>query len=336
MSKFHIDMYYPFLRAKRNELKALREFSSEGKEKFFVTPILEPVKQVEQEAKEKVPQNPLVVAIRELIANKMKFALVLNPMDGAYKHDTVSFDPFNGELGESLSDTDAWISAFDYKFGAHATISSCMTANDLKDVMIIFRNGISADDVYARELIHDDRVSYIVCSFTDNMSRGLRHDIMSSGKHIISLKDCFPKKANNGEYVGCVDESFSDEVFFYREDGLQGFSDYTTLPSEYIDGGITPKTLVIHFTYKKNDEEINVHHFVSDSNQFNTDIKGKFHEAAVKVAPFYRQNNYPITAPVQETIDRSSGMDGYPGLGYIKKLSIKNHLLLMQSIIKNL
>ena len=38
-------MYYPYLRAKQYELKALREFSVEHKEQNSIVPILEPVKQ---------------------------------------------------------------------------------------------------------------------------------------------------------------------------------------------------------------------------------------------------------------------------------------------------
>ena len=38
-------MYYPYLRAKQYELKALREFSIEHKGQNSIVPILEPVKQ---------------------------------------------------------------------------------------------------------------------------------------------------------------------------------------------------------------------------------------------------------------------------------------------------
>lgn len=73
-------MYYPYLRAKQFELKALREFSEEHSGSNIV-PILEPVK------KQSVA---LERAVGDMMENKMQFALVLNPTDGDFKHDTVS------------------------------------------------------------------------------------------------------------------------------------------------------------------------------------------------------------------------------------------------------
>ena len=69
-------MYYPYLRAKQYELKALREFSLEHQKQNFIVPILEPVKQ---------QPNALNLAIDEMLTNGLKFALILNPKDGVVK-----------------------------------------------------------------------------------------------------------------------------------------------------------------------------------------------------------------------------------------------------------
>ena len=68
-------MYYPYLRAKQYELKALREFSAEYQEQNSIVPILEPVKQ---------QPNTLNLAIDEMLTNGLKFALILNPKDGTF------------------------------------------------------------------------------------------------------------------------------------------------------------------------------------------------------------------------------------------------------------
>ena len=40
-----------------------------------------------------------------------------------------------------------------------------------------------------------------------------------------------------------------------------------------------------------------------------------------------------ITSPaVKELIEKASDSEGYPGLGYLKKLSVKNHLQLILSL----
>ena len=91
-----------------------------------------------------------------------------------------------------------------------------------------------------------------------------------------------------------------------------------------------PYALAIHLTYRKNEEQLYIHHFVSDSNQTNNDIRGKFREAAIKVEPFYTDKIK--TEAVKEIIEKANSSDGYPGLGYLKKLSVKNHLELILSL----
>ena len=66
-------VYYPYLRAKQYELKALKEFSSENKGQAAILPIIEPVKR---------ENSVLSLAIKEMQGNALKFALILNPSDG--------------------------------------------------------------------------------------------------------------------------------------------------------------------------------------------------------------------------------------------------------------
>ena len=127
------------------------------------------------------------------------------------------------------------------------------------------------------------------------------------------------------------DESFSETPFYYEEDGFYGFSDYTALPSEYVEGGMLPYAIAIHLTYQKSSDQVFIHHFVSDTNWSQSDPKKKFKEAATKVATFFADK--PHTSAVEDLIDRVNDSDGYPGLGYLKKLSISNHLELMNRIL---
>lgn len=76
-------MYYPYLRAKLYELKALKEFSKEHEGQNSIVPIIEPVKQ---------QPDMLNSTIDEMLTNGLRFALILNPTDGDFKHPTVTFD----------------------------------------------------------------------------------------------------------------------------------------------------------------------------------------------------------------------------------------------------
>lgn len=313
-------MYYPYLRAKQFELKALREFSYEHAKQDKIIPILEPVKQ---------QTSALSLAIDELISNGLKFALILNPLDGDFKHLTVNFDLW--KIKENLTQ-DNWIPALLFSRNEEEQIYlDIIRENSFEDVMIIFRNGIDIDDEVAWNIINNENVRYIVNAFGVSPSRRLRNKLKETGKQIIRLDDCFKSRLRNADYALDIDEFFSEEPFFYDEDDFfVGYSDYTPLPSDYVEGGMLPYALVIHLTYRKNEDQLYVHHFVSDSNETNSDVRRKFREAAQKVEPFFRDK--PRTTAIEEIIVKANDPDGYPGLGYIKKLSIKNHLDLIFSI----
>ncbi len=317
-------MYYPYLRAKQYELKALREFSEEYVGNSCVIPILEPVKQ---------QLNGLTLAMADMEKNNLQFALILNPMAGDFKHQTIRFDMLTKENRLDIPKGN-WIPAFLYTKREFSHIKAIMDVNEINNAMIIFRTCMELDDNEAWSLIKEGNVSYVVNNFGTTISRRLRRELKDTGCNLIRLDDCFNSKNRNADYAQETDELFTEEPFFYRtEENLDGFSDYTTLPAEYIEGGMMPYALAIHLTYQKNDEQLYVHHFVSDSNNSPTDIRGKFMEAAAKILPFYDSNDLPRTDSVEEIIQKCKEQDGYPGLGYLKKLSVKNHLELIQKIL---
>lgn len=318
-------MYYPLLRTKQYELKALREFSAENNNCSSIIPILEPVKQ---------DPNALNIAINEIQSNGMKFALILNPQLGDFKHKTVKFNLL--EQNQTLIEhKDNWIPAFMYSKHNSEDILSVINTYKLNNAMLIFKTCMDIDDKVAWDIINNGAIRYVVNSFGTTVSRRLRSKLKNTGKQVIRLDDCFKAKIRNADYADEVDELFTEEPFFYKdEDNFDGYSDYTTLSSQYIEGGIMPYTLAIHLSYKKNEEQLYIHHFLSDSNENNSDIRGKFKEAAKKIKPFYAEKGIDITKAVQDIIDRVNNPDGYPGLGYLKKLSIKNHLELILSLNK--
>lgn len=314
-------MYYPYLRAKQYELKALKEFSEEHAGQTSITPILEPVKQ---------QPSALNLAIDGMLNNGLKFALILNPKDGDFKHPTVHFDALD-KSEKLMSNRVGWIPAFLYSRRGAEEIVSMINRYQLEEVMIVFRTCMDVEDETAWSIINNPSVGYVVNSFGSNISRRLRSQLQQTDRKIIRLDDCFKSKVRNADYLLEVDELFSEEPFFYTVEGnFDGYSDYTTLPSDYIEGGMLPYAIAIHLTYRKNEEQLYVHHFVSDSNDSNEDIRGKFKEAAVKIAPFYEKKR--MTKAVKELIDKANDSEGYPGLGYLKKLSVKNHLELILSL----
>lgn len=314
-------MYYPYLRGKQFELLALREFSSEFKNNHTIVPIIEPVKK---------QVNGLNAAALSMIENGMKFAVILNPSDGDYRHTGIDNDILMS-LTALTDDRDNWIPAYIYKHNGR-TLLDHAKQNNLSNLMIIFPSGADVNDEVLMEFLSKDEVAFVVSGNLSN-NRSARGRLLRLGKALISLEDRFNERPRNADYANEVDEIFSEDFAYYKNDGLAGFADYTPMAKDFIEGGMLPYAIAIHLTYQKSDDQIFVHHFVSDNNFDQSNIRGKFHEAAVKIAPFF--NNYGLyhTSAVYELIRRAESDDGYPGLGYIKKLSVKNHLELITHIL---
>ena len=314
-------MYYPYLRGKQFELLALREFSREFENNHTIVPIIEPVKK---------QVNGLNAAALSMIENGMKFAVILNPSDGDYGHTGIDNDILMS-LTALTGDRDNWIPAYIYKHNGR-TLLDHAKQNNLSNLMIIFPSGADVNDEVLMEFLSKDEVAFVVSGNLSN-NRSARGRLLRLGKALISLEDRFNERPRNADYANEVDEIFSEDFAYYKNDGLAGFADYTPMAKDFIEGGMLPYAIAIHLTYQKSDDQIFVHHFVSDNNFDQSNIRGKFHEAAVKIAPFFNNNGLYHTSAVDELIRRAESDDGYPGLGYIKKLSVKNHLELITHIL---
>ena len=314
-------MYYPYLRGKQFELLALREFSREFENNHTIVPIIEPVKK---------QVNGLNAAALSMIENGMKFAVILNPSDGDYRHTGIDNDILMS-LTALTDDRDNWIPAYIYKHNGR-TLLDHAKQNNLSNLMIIFPSGADVNDEVLMEFLSKDEVAFVVSGNLSN-NRSARGRLLRLGKALISLEDRFNERPRNADYANEVDEIFSEDFAYYKNDGLAGFADYTPMAKDFIEGGMLPYAIAVHLTYQKSDDQIFVHHFVSDNNFDQSNIRGKFHEAAVKIAPFFNNNGLYHTSAVDELIRRAESDDGYPGLGYIKKLSVKNHLELITHIL---
>lgn len=314
-------MYYPYLRGKQFELKALRDFSSENKNEDKILPIIEPVNQ---------SINALSLAIDQLKSNGVIFSIIVNPNDGDFRHKTVSFDILKSK--PDLADAKGvWIPAYLYQ-GQPLELDGEITTSPWEEVILVFKTCADIYNPDVATLISNAKVKIVVNNFGKTVSRRVKKAIKDAGKSLVCFEDCFVNRKRNADYQSAEDEPFSEMFYYWKEEGFDGFGDYTSLPSEYTEGGMLPYALAIHLTYLKSEDQIYVHHFVSDSNFDQSNIKGKFYEAASKIEPFFDGRFHTVS--VDELISKAKDSDGYPGLGYLKKLSVKNHLELIKHIVK--
>jgi len=309
-------MYYPYLRGRQFELIALREYALQRGDNNNIIPIIEPVKNT---------FNSMKLALPKLIEGDVKFALILNPQVGEINNTQEITDT----LHEELADLSKWIPAYIVSNNYNA-IASEITESIYTDVLLICSGETDSSDVDFDNLVSLPSVKYIVSTENKTLKRKLK----DSGKELIRLDDNFKAQKRNSDYLLITEEKFSEKHLFYIEDGYSGFSDYTVLVSVYLEGGMPPYEVAIHLTFQKDNNEIWIRHFTSNTNNGRSNIQGKFAQAAEKAVTFLNAKNIHnfATGELRDYYDRGS----YPGLGMMKKISIKNHLELMNDVLKSM
>lgn len=165
-------------------------------------------------------------------------------------------------------------------------------------------------------------------------NRSLKRYIFRLNKQFIRLDDPFERQMRNSDFLSIKSHLYSEEHIHFNTEGFSGFSHYTTLPSEFIDGGSMPRAVAIHLTYLNEQNQIWIRHFTSTTNDSIANVQGKFAEAAKKAVNFCREYGYTNSA--LEELFRHYDEKHYPGLGTVKKLSMKNHLLVVVDSLKNI
>lgn len=304
-------MYFPYLRGRQYELIAIRELSQKGKLSKFVVPIIEPVKLT----------STLSNTISTCENNGNPFAFIINPQVGA-----LLADARKDKTGEKLNRLyesvlkskcaiKTVIAGSDSNVNVKALVSRGVNKND---IMSIYLNREGITDY---ETVFEKSAKYNVVPY-DMAFRRIR-------EHRILLSDRFDavKKERNNDYAKKEDEFFSDDHLYYDTDGYTGFSDYSIVGHEYQESGFAPYAVAIHIVYFDDENNLRIHHFVSDSNDDINDPAKKFYEAVSKLVKW--NANMHLETEGIKTFEELHKTGAYPGLGVVKKLSIMHHLQLM-------
>jgi hypothetical protein len=146
------------------------------------------------------------------------------------------------------------------------------------------------------------------------------------GGHRVLLRDGFARKRNR-DYEPV--EKFSDLHATFEDEGMDGFGDFLIVGDEYSESGGPAYAIAIHLTFIDPDKENEmwIHHFLSDRQDTPKDPAGKFAEALANMMKVLNKSNSKIleTKAVQEF--RKLHEEGhFPGLGHAKKLSMNHHI----------
>lgn len=317
-------MYYPYLRGRQFELIALREFAKQKGENNNVVPVIEPVKKA---------FNSMKLALPIFMENDLRFSLVLNPRVGEInrltKGNTGDMVEYILEQLKGVLNNDAWIPTY-IVTDNYLEINEIIEKREQTNVMLILSDNTNVSDDNFIRLVENDRVTSILTKENRSLRRNLGRRINRDDLALIRLDDNFHALKRNKDYLPMPEEKFTDEHLFYAEDNYSGFSDYTVLNSDFVEGGMTPYAVAIHLTYKKDNEEVWMRHFTSESNEGMENIQGKFAEAARKAVAF--ADDYDLNTLAVNELRKYFHEGRYPGLGMVKKISIKNHLELINGL----
>ena len=297
-------MYFPFLRGRQFELLALRELLENDLIGDNIIPIIEPVRL----------SSSLLKTVELFNKKNHQLVFVQNPSVGAYPVSMEGEQP--NPLYENLEialDKDNVIKAYIFQDNNEIVV------NDMQNSIAIID---SVDDISSYlEACKNERPLYTLIPDRRSIKRNVE------GEKII-LEDSFIKQKRNVDYKNNTDEFFSDWHREYSEEGYRGFSDCSIVGSEYSESGFAPKAVAIHIVYLSSEDDLRVHHFVSENNIDSKDTAGKFGEAVAKIKQWCTEHKIQETRGLKAFYDYCD-TGRYPGLGVVKKCSIMHHLELM-------
>lgn len=304
-------MYYPFFRGKQFELITVRETASLMAESNFV-PIIAPVRE---------QFRSLHKALGSICEAGGQAVVIINPEHGEL---SANGAPISELLNAEFDGHDNLMVGI----RLHADLSAseafelCEKANGRS--IILIHAGFKAASEFAARMNEFQNIT--TSAFLAKDCGKLYQQKFQMHPELILIRDGFERRRNRDHPNT---EFFSDLHITYRLEGMTGFGDFLIVGDDYIEGGGPAYTVAIHLTYidPDQDEAMFVHHFLSDSRETPKDPAGKFAEALAKLIAVVNEPDSKIyeTAAIQEFRDLHE-RGHYPGLGSLKKLSMKHHI----------
>lgn len=306
-------MYHPYFRGKQYELITIRELAPLLKAAGF-RPIVEPVK----EGLGKGPSG-LEKALMAVAESEGRAIVVVNPHHGDLSGTVALTEMLKGTLdlpgvsaGIFLSPTMTLDAAMAYH-KAHATHTP-----------VFIHAGFSEARALAEKLGKPTKdQSHIFFE----ASGGKLYQKHFKDTYRVLLRDGFKRQKRNSDYN--LVEPFSDLHATFRDEGMDGFGDFLIVGDDYSESGGPAYAIAIHLTFidPDQDDAMQIYHFKSERQNTPKDPAGKFAEALAEMMAIL---NAPGSKILETTAIREFRIlyeqGHFPGLGYIKKLSMKHHI----------
>lgn len=297
-------MYYPYLRGKQFDLLALKEMIQQNLLSKKVVPIIEPVR-----------DSATFKNVVELF-QKVNHPLIIidNPQVGQFKLFDEHLHLWEEKENSSIQ---------------HAMI---ITSDNYQQIMeqppklIIFDGQHQPRDPKIWKELSKMDTHFLLPDHS-------RFHIWLPENKII-IKEAFKPRKHEEDYSEKIDDFFSDDYLFFKEEGNHGFSDFTIEGSRYFDKGFPSRALALHLTYVDAYGNIRVIHFISDTNDSAKDQALKFFEAVEKMQQWVlrNQDQLLITTGILALLSLKQ-QKKFPGLGVLKKWTLVHHLELLSLLL---
>lgn len=303
-------MYHPYFRGKQYELITIRETAGILAAAKFV-PIIEPVKEA---------LGGLERTLSAVCAANGSAVVIVNPHHGDHSDDGMNIS--------SLLQRD-------------------YLGNPAIAVGILLKKDMTVEDALACCAKHQNHeVTLVHAGFTDAKAlteslgdrlAGVRNVFVEPycgklyRKHFkdterVLLRDGFQRRRNRDHPPV---ELFSDLHVTFEEEGMGGFGDFLIVGDDFQESGGPAYAIAIHLTFidPDKDDAMYIYHFVSTRQDTPTDPAGKFKEALDKMIEKLDAPDCKVleTETIKEFRELHKKQH-FPGLGYIKKLSMKHHI----------
>jgi len=314
-------MYYPYFRGKQYDLITVRENADLLAESNFV-PIIEPVKEA---------LTGLTRAIDAVLTANGSVTLILNPQNGDHVDNSASIQQlFNNDLKDKPNILAGILLTETMKLDQIKSMSASIQGHE-----IVFIHAGFTEGRLLGEFLDSNHASCRHVFFEEYCGKLYRKHFSNPKVRRVLIRDGFQKRANR---LHPSVEIFSDLHATFAEEGMNGFGDFLIVGDEYSETGGPAYAVAIHLTFidPDKDDQMYIHHFKSIRNDTPTDPAGKFAEALKELVA---EATHPKTLlfkskAIDEFLDLHQ-RGHFPGLGYVKKLSMQHHIETLANYFKN-
>lgn len=306
-------MYFPYLRAQRFELLAIHECSSVIADSGRIIPILEPVNR---------NTDDLLRNLNRYREAAIRTILIENPGVGELRGEPEFVEQ---NIIRRIAD--------DYdQLGVAHLITPESSAAELRQS--VYRNRGRAFNFIHRHNFQDVvRLRELAESLDSfrwhifiNGSTGETYRTEFEASDRVLVDDGFERRPRNADYP--EQSFFSDLDRRYRSMGYDGFGDFLIVGDHYFRRGGPAHAVALHMVTEGTGGLI-TRHFVSDRTVGTRDTEGKYLEAVNKLISAGQLDELLASTNSYSEFEHHHRSAHFPGLGYVKKLSMMHHLELM-------